>query len=255
MNVLQRPSRVISQAEWQIRRDLAACYRLVALFGWDDLVATHLSARLPGEEAFLINPFGMLFEEITAANLVKVDADGEVLDDTPYSVNRAGFIIHSAIHMARPEVECVMHLHTRDGVAVSTLAEGILPLNQTAMLISKDIASHDYEGVAISLEERERLASDLGAKSLMLLRNHGTLAVGRSIPECFVSMYYLEMTCTVQVRTLSMGRPLHEAGAPVVDTVASFRDLHGAKMANDVYWPALLRKLDRSSPGYASRGR
>jgi ribulose-5-phosphate 4-epimerase/fuculose-1-phosphate aldolase len=243
----------ISEEEWQIRKDLAACYRLVAMFGWDDLIATHLSARIPGEEAFLINPFGLLFDEITAGNLVKVNAEGEKLTASPYPVNRAGFVIHSAVHLARPDVACVMHLHTKDGVAVSALREGLLPLNQTAMLLSNDMACHDFEGVALDFEERERLVADLGHKRLMILRNHGTLATGRSIADCFVSMYYLETSCSVQVRTLGMGRPLHDAGADVIQSVAAFRDRNTANMAEELYWPALLRKLDRVSPDYDSR--
>lgn len=253
LNVQRIVTDAISEEEWQIRKDLAACYRLVAMFGWDDLIATHLSARIPGEEAFLINPFGMLFEEITAANLVKVNAEGEKLSASPYPVNRAGFVIHSAVHLARPDVACVMHLHTKDGVAVAALSEGLLPLNQTAMLLSNDIAFHDFEGVALDFEERERLVADLGDKGLMILRNHGTLATGRSIADCFVSMYYLETSCTVQVRTLGMGRPLHDAGAAIVGSVAAFRDRNTAKMAEELYWPALLRKLDRNSPGYDTR--
>jgi ribulose-5-phosphate 4-epimerase/fuculose-1-phosphate aldolase len=238
-------------AERRIREDLAACYRLVALFGWDDMVATHISARLPGpEDAFLLNPFGMLFEEVTASSLIKINLDGDILSSTPYAVNKAGFVIHSAIHAAKPEAACVMHLHTKDGVAVSTLKEGLLPLNQAAMLISDDIAYHDYEGVAVDLDERERLAHDLGDKSLMLLRNHGTLATGPTIADCFSSMYFLETSCTIQVRTLSMGRPLHDAGADVVAKVSSMRSPTGSALARELQWPALLRKLDRIDPSY-----
>lgn len=235
----------IGAAEMAARRDLAACYRLVAMFGWDDLVATHISARVPGEESFLINPFGLLFEEITALSLVKVDLDGNVLRATPHSVNQAGFVIHSAVHAARPEAACVIHLHTKDGVAVSALEEGLLPLNQTAMLLSRDIAFHEYEGVAFNLEERDRLARDLGDKGLMLLRNHGTLAVGPSIADAFTSLYFLEWACTVQVRTLAMGRPLHDAEPAVIAGVASHRGPEGSTLARDLVWPALVRKLDR----------
>jgi ribulose-5-phosphate 4-epimerase/fuculose-1-phosphate aldolase len=254
LNVQRIDTRAITEEEWAIRRDLAACYRLVAMFGWDDLIATHLSARIPGEEeTFLINPFGMLFDEITAANLVKVNAEGEKLDASPYPVNRAGFVIHSAVHLARPDVGCVMHLHTRDGVAVATLEEGLLPLNQTAMLLSRDIAFHEFEGVALDIEERERLIADLGDKGLMILRNHGTLATGRSVADCFVSMYYLETSCSVQVRTLAMGRPLHNAEVDVIDGVAGFRDRNTANMAEELYWPALLRKVERQNPGFDTR--
>jgi ribulose-5-phosphate 4-epimerase/fuculose-1-phosphate aldolase len=245
-----RAVRPISAAEQAIRRDLAACYRLVALLGWDDLVATHISARLPDEEAFLLNPFGMLFEEVTASSLVKVDADGTILDPSPYAVNKAGFVIHSAIHQARHDAACVIHLHTRTGVAVSTLEEGLLPLNQTAMLISNDIAFHDYEGVATNLEERERLARDLGDKTLMLLRNHGTLALGPTIADAFTSIYFLEWACAVQVNTLGMGRPLHAAHPDAIASVAAARKPGPSALASDLVWPAMLRKVDRLSPGY-----
>ena len=235
-------------AEAALRQDLAAAYRLVAHFGWDDLVATHISVRLPHEDAFLINPFGMLFEEICPDDLVKVDMDGTVLAPTPWKVNKAGFVIHSAIHAARHDALCVIHLHTPDGVAVSMLEEGLLPLNQTAMLLAGDIAFHEFEGIAVDLAERERLARDLGDKSIMLLRNHGTLALGASIPEAFASMYFLETACTIQVRALGMGRPVHAAPVEAVRKVAAFRPEQGASLANDLIWPALLRKLDRLDP-------
>lgn len=243
-------ARPISAAEQEMRRDLAACYRLVALFGWDDLVATHISARLPDEDAFLLNPFGMLFEEVTASSLVKIDANGQILDPSPYEVNKAGFVIHSAIHQARHDAACVIHLHTRTGVAVSALEEGLLPLNQTAMLISNDIAFHEYEGVATNLGERERLARDLGDKNLMLLRNHGTLALGATIADAFTSIYFLEWACAVQVNTLGMGRPLHAADPDVIASVASGRQMGPTAFARDLVWPAMLRKVDRLSPGY-----
>jgi ribulose-5-phosphate 4-epimerase/fuculose-1-phosphate aldolase len=236
-----------SEAELQVRLDLAACYRLAAMYGWDDLVSTHLSVRVPGEETFLINPFGLLFEEITPASLVKVDMDGNILDDSPYKVNQAGFVIHSAVHAARPDVACVMHLHTRDGVAVSALEAGLLPLNQTAMFMSGGIAFHEYEGVALDLAERQRLADDLGDAMVMLLRNHGTLAVGRSIAECFTLMYHLERSCTIQVRTLGMGGPLHQPSPDAVAKVVGLGNNIGP-MAEAVVWPALLRKLDRDDP-------
>ena len=244
-----------SAAECAARHDLAAAYRLVAQFGWDDLLATHLSARVPGEEAFLINPIGLLFEEITASSLVKVNLQGEILQDTPHAINRAGFVIHSAVHGAREDACCVMHLHTRDGVAVSAVRGGLQPLNQTAMLVNGDIAFHAYEGVALDEAERTRLVADLGERNLMFLSNHGTLAVGPSIPEAFVQMYQLEWACTVQVRTLSMGLPLQAAAAEVVrKTQTQFppgKTEVGACYAKELVWPALLRKLDRIAPGYA----
>jgi ribulose-5-phosphate 4-epimerase/fuculose-1-phosphate aldolase len=239
--------------EAQIRRDLAACYRLIALFGWDDLVANHISARLPGpNEVFLINPYGMLFEEITASSLVKINAEGEILAPTAYPVNPAGFVIHSAVHQVREDAGCVIHLHTKDGVAVSMLEGGLLPLNQTAMVIADDIAFHEYEGVAVDLDERGRLQADLGDKNLMILRNHGTLTVGRSVAEAFVRTYFLEWACTVQVRALSMGGTLHPVSPEVVAKVSQ-RMQPGSMDAfsRQLVWPALLRKLERSNPGFA----
>ncbi|MDB5448130.1 MAG: class aldolase [Phenylobacterium sp.] len=241
----------ISAEEGHIRRDLAACYRLVAMFGWDDLVATHISARLPGaDEAFLINPFGMLFEEVTASSLVKISTDGEILAPTPHKVNAAGFTIHSAVHMAREDAGCVIHLHTRDGVAVSMIEDGVLPLNQTAMLVAGDIAFHEYEGVAVDLDERERLQRDLGDNHLMLLRNHGTLALGASVAEAFTRMYFLEWACSVQVRALGMGRPLHDPDPTVITKMGQRSPERSRSFADNLVWPALLRKLDRIDPSY-----
>jgi len=237
-----------ASSEADLRCDLAAAYRLIAHLGWDDLVATHISVRLPDHSGFLINPYGMLFEEIRPADLVKVDMDGKILSETNWSVNLAGFVIHSAIHQARPDVTCAMHLHTPDGIAVSMLEEGLLPLNQTAMLSAGGIAFHEFEGIAVELEERERLAADLGDKNLMILRNHGTLALGRTVAEAFTSMYFLETACTIQVRALGMGRPLHQVGGEVINKVAQFRPMAMAGVSNDLVWPAMLRKLDRLDP-------
>jgi ribulose-5-phosphate 4-epimerase/fuculose-1-phosphate aldolase len=237
--------------EAQLRRDLAAAYRLVAMKGWDDLVATHISVRVPGEEAFLINPFGMLFEEIRPADLVKVDLDGELLSPTNWGVNQAGFVIHSAIHAARHDVACAMHLHTADGIAVSMMDEGLLPLNQTAMLMAGRIAFHEFEGVALDLDERERLVADLGDKPAMILRNHGTLTVGETIAEAFTRMYYLETACTIQVRALGMGRPLHRVPGEVVDKVSALHDFSAREVGQNLVWPALLRKLDRLDPAWS----
>jgi ribulose-5-phosphate 4-epimerase/fuculose-1-phosphate aldolase len=234
--------------EAELRRDLAAAYRLVAHFGWDDLVATHISVRLPDHSGFLINPYGMLFEEIRPADLVKVDMDGRILSETNWSVNQAGFVIHSAIHQARPDVTCAMHLHTPDGIAVSMLEEGLLPLNQTAMLSAGAIAFHEFEGIAVDLDERERLAADLGDRDLMILRNHGTLTLGRTVAEAFTSMYFLETACTIQVRALGMGRPIHPVRDEAISKVAQFRPMAGASVSNDLVWPAMLRKLDRLDP-------
>lgn len=245
----------IQTTEADLRRDLAAAYRLVALFGWDDLVATHISVRLPEPNAFLINPFGMLFDEIRPADLVKVDLDGNVLSPTPWKVNHAGFVIHSAIHAAREDAHCAVHLHTLDGVAVSTLEEGLLPLNQTAMLVASHLAFHAYEGVANNLEERARLVADLGPKNAMFLRNHGTLTVGRTIAEAFTAMYYLETACSIQVRALGMGRPLSPVAPEVIASVAQFAPMGGLEIvARDLVWPALLRKLDRVDPDWRGEG-
>jgi ribulose-5-phosphate 4-epimerase/fuculose-1-phosphate aldolase len=237
-------------AEAALRVDLAAAYRLVALFGWDDLVATHISVRLPEENAFLINPFGMLFEEIRPADLIKVDMDGKILSPTDWSVNAAAFCIHSAIHGARHDALCAMHLHTLDGVAVSMLEEGLLPLNQTAMLVAGDIAFHEYEGIAVNLDERARLVADLGAKNAMLLRNHGTLTVGGSIADAFFTMYLLETACTIQVRALGMGREVHPPAKEVADRVATLKTGLPNGVAQNLVWPALLRKLDRLDPAW-----
>ena len=238
--------------EATLRRDLAAAYRLVALFGWDDLVATHISVRLPGEEnAFLINPFGMLFEEIRPQDLIKVDLEGNVLSPTQWPINIAGFVIHSAIHAARHDVTCAMHLHTPDGIAVSMLEEGLLPLNQTAMLLAGDIAFHEFEGIATEVDERERLVADLGEKNAMFLRNHGTLTLGRTIAQAFTAMYFLETACTIQVKALGMGRAIHPVGQEVVEKVAGqFRMMGSAGLAENLVWPAMLRKLDRIAPGW-----
>ncbi len=196
----------MTEAEWNQRVNLAACYRLVALYGWDDLVDTHISARVPGpEHHFLINPYGLMFDEITASSLVKVDLDGNQLTKSDYSINPAGFTIHSAIHEVREDAGCVLHLHTPDGTAVSSCMEGLLPLNQTAQLVTHDLAYHDYEGIALDHDERPRLQSDLGDKNHMLLRNHGTLTVGRSVASAFERMYHLERACTMQVRTRMLG--------------------------------------------------
>ncbi len=253
LTISGRPIEAMDADEARIRRDLAACYRLVALYGWDDLVATHISARVPGEgEQFLINPFGMLFEEVTASSLVKINSEGDILAPTPHQVNAAGFTIHSAVHMAREDAGCVIHLHSRDGVAVSMLEEGLLPLNQTAMTIAPDIAFHEYEGAALDLDERERLQADLGTRNLMLLRNHGTLTLGRSVAEAFTRCYFLEMSCTMQIRAMSTGRPLHHADPEVVaKTGNALKGDSIDRFSRGLVWPALLRKLDRIDPSYA----
>src|SRR6476646_5051479 len=197
----------MSPEERQIRTDLAAAYRAVAMYGWDDLVFTHISARVPGpEHHFLINPYGMLFEEITASSLVKVDLDGAIVAPTEYYINPAGFTIHSAIHAAREDALCVMHLHTDAGVGVAAQKGGLLPLTQNSLLVIPNLAYHGYEGVALNFDERERLVADLGDKKLMLLRNHGTLSVGVNAADAFVGIFFLERACAQQVNALSVGR-------------------------------------------------
>src|SRR5881392_3388348 len=208
----------VSKEEWDARVNLAAAYRLVALYGWDDLVFTHISARIPGpEHHFLINPYGLMFEEITASSLVKIDLKGEKVGASPYPVNPAGFTIHSAVHEVREDAGCVMHLHTPDGTAVSTSKEGLLPLNQTAQLVMPDLAYHDYEGVALDHDERPRLQNDLGNKNHMLLRNHGTLTVGRSVASAFERMFHLERACTMQVRTRMLGPTAYPVEQAVIE--------------------------------------
>jgi ribulose-5-phosphate 4-epimerase/fuculose-1-phosphate aldolase len=240
----------VSADEWAIRVDLAAAYRLVAHYGWDDLIFTHISARIPGpEHHFLINPYGMMFEEITASSLVKIDLDGNIVEPTPYHVNPAGFTIHSAVHAAREDAHCVLHLHTTAGVAVSAQKNGLLPLNQTAMLVTSDLAYHEYEGVALDHDERPRLVADLGAKSVMLLRNHGTLSVGPTVAAAFLSMYFLERACATQVATLAGNVEIHWA-APEVQALVARQAEYGRNQLDTLAWTPLLRLLDRKDPSF-----
>jgi ribulose-5-phosphate 4-epimerase/fuculose-1-phosphate aldolase len=243
----------IAPGEWEARVDLAAAYRLVALYGWDDLIFTHLSARVPGpEHHFLINPYNMMFEEITASSLVKIDVDGQPVGSSTYPVNPAGFTIHSAIHMARDDAAAVMHLHTPDGQAVSAMEFGLLPHTQTSMIAGGDVAYHDYEGIATDLEERERLVQDIGTKNAMILRNHGTLTVGNSVAACFLRLYFLERACEAQVKMLSAGREnLNTPPQGTPEKVAVQAAPGGMGMvAERLAWPALLRKLDRIDPSF-----
>lgn len=235
-----------------VRRDLAAAYRLIALFGWDDHVATHMSARLP-DGSFLLNPFGSTFDEITASSLMQVSMDGEVIAPPGTPLNPAGYTIHSGVLTGRPDVGAVIHLHTRDGVAVSATRDGLLPLNQTALTIYHDIAYHDFEGVASDLEERERLQADLGSKNILILRNHGTLAVGGSVGAAFARIYMLEWACATQVRTLAMGRELNLPSPEVVAKMGEQMAGGFAEgFAQHVFWPAMLRKAERACPGFDS---
>ena len=236
--------------ERRLRIDLAAAYRLAALFGWDDLLATHMSVRLPGpEHHFLINPLGWLFEEITASSLVKIDMDGNKVDDTPHEINPAGFTIHSAVHSAREDARCVIHLHTVNGVAVSSQEHGLLPINQSAMLMNGRLAYHDFEGIAFNHDERPRLVADLGDKDAMILRNHGTLAVGTSVAEAFQMIYFLERACAIQVAAMAGGTSVRTPGEEIQKVVAGQVSSFG-DVADRLLWPALLRRLDRQNPGY-----
>jgi len=242
----------VSAGEWAIRVDLAAAYRLVAYYGWDDLIFTHLSARVPGpEHHFLLNPYQLMFEEVTASSLVKVDVDGNPVGPTPFITNPAGFTIHSAVHMARDDAQAVMHLHTPAGQAVSAHEDGLLPLTQTAMLVLGDLAFHDYEGVAVDHDERTRIVADLGNKGAMLLRNHGTLCVGGNVGECFVKLYFLERACEAQIMALSAGDRLNRPPQGAAE-LAGQQGGVGLKMAaNLLAWPALLRKAHRLDPCFA----
>ncbi|ACL94724.1 class II aldolase/adducin family protein [Caulobacter vibrioides] len=242
----------VSEAEWQARVDLAALYRLVALHGWDDMIFTHISARIPGpEHHFLINPYGMFFGEITASSLVKVDLEGNVIDKTPYYINPAGFTIHSAVHAAREDAHYVMHLHSDQGVAVSAHKEGLLPLTQHSLIVLPQLAYHDYEGIALNLEERERIVADLGQKKLLMLRNHGTLSVGATAAECWLGMFFLERACAQQVMALSIGRDNVLLAPEAAQDEVRKQIGMGMGMIGGLAWPGCLRKLDRESPGYA----
>lgn len=237
--------------EQRLRADLAACYRLVALYGWDDLIFTHISARVPGpEHHFLINPYGMMFHEITAASLVKVDLYGRKVEPSAYEVNPAGFTIHSAIHSARADAACVLHVHSVNGVAVSAQESGLLPLSQHAMFVLGSLGYHDYEGVALEADEKPRLVRDLGNRRNLILRNHGLLTVGRSVAEAFVAMYFLETACMIQVRAQSGGGGLRCIGPHILQGGDSQWDTVTRGAGGGLAWPALLRMVDTRSPGY-----
>lgn len=246
----------VSAEEWKLRLELAATYRLCAMHGWTDLVFTHISARLPdenGEERFLINPYGVLFDEMTASALVKIDLNGAIKQDTPYFINPAGFTIHSAVHSAREDAGCVIHVHTPYGIAVSVQKDGLRRYSQFSMQVQDDLAYHDYEGIALDLEERERLIADLGGHSLMMLRNHGTLTLGQNCAIAFLRMYFLENACKTQILAQavgsedrlneepeSMGKRVYQQGASAF--------VKG--LGDNLIWPGLMRKLARTNPGF-----
>jgi ribulose-5-phosphate 4-epimerase/fuculose-1-phosphate aldolase len=243
----------VSPEEWAVRVELAACYRLVALHRWDDLIFTHISAKVPGpEKHFLINPYGQLFEEINASSLVKIDLDGNAVSESRYPVNPAGFVIHSAIHEARADAKCVLHLHTPQGLAVSAQKHGLLPLTQTAMTLSGAVAYHDYEGIAVDLSERARLVRDLGDKSVMILRNHGTLTVGETVADAFIRMYFLERACEAQVLALRGGAEINHPPEGTPERTAEQGAVGLTYIGRALAWPALLRKLDRIDPSFRS---
>jgi ribulose-5-phosphate 4-epimerase/fuculose-1-phosphate aldolase len=250
----QLPSRrnEVSPEEWQTRVDLAAAYRLVALFKWDDLVFTHISARVPGRhDEFLINPYGLMFDEMTASSLVRIDLQGNKLDESPFPVNPAGFTIHSAVHSARHDAQCVLHVHALNGIAVSAQEGGVLPLSQQSIFVLSDLAYHGYEGVALRDDEKPRLVADLGDKTFLMLRNHGLLTVGATIPDAFLAMYLFETVCTIQVRAQSGGGPLTRVDPRIIDGAKSQMKAATAGQGGGVLaWPGLLRRLDRVNPGY-----
>jgi len=242
---------LVSPAEWQARIDLAAAYRLVALYGWDDLIFTHISMRVPGpEHHFLINPYGMFFEEITASSLVKVDLNGNKVMDSPHPVNPAGFTIHSAVHAARDDALCVMHTHSLDGVAVSAQKNGVLPISQQSTFVLASLGYHGYEGVALRDDEKPRLVNDLGSNSFLMLRNHGLLTVGKSPAEAFLAMYIFEATCRIQLRAMSGGSELTQIDDDILKGSVAAVNQVMLGMGSALAWPALLRKLDRKNPGY-----
>ncbi len=251
---LHIPSRrsTVSDVEWQTRVDLAAAYRLVAMFGWDDLVYTHISARVPGSDHhFLINPYGLMFDEITASSLVKIDEQGHKLDDSPFDVNPAGFTIHSAVHNARHDAGCVLHVHSVNGVAVSAQKDGVLPLSQHSIFVLSSLAYHDYEGVALRDDEKPRLVADLGDKTHLMLRNHGLLTVGATIADAFAAMYMFETVCMIQVRAQAGGGPLITVDPAIIAGAREqMRVVRRGLSTQELVWPGLLRRLDRRLPGY-----
>ena len=246
----------VSDAEWALRVQLAATYRLCTMHGWTDLVFTHISARLPdedGEHRFLINPYGVMFDEMTASALVKIDTEGKICQDTPYFINPAGFTIHSAVHLAREDAGCVIHVHTPYGMAVSAQKKGLRRYTQMSMQVYDDLAYHDYEGIALELDERERIVNDLGSKSLLMLRNHGTLTLGPTCGTAFLRMYFLENACKAQIFAQSVGGEEHLIEEP--EAMGNKVYMQGAAafvpgMGDNLVWPGLMRKLERTNPGY-----
>jgi len=242
---------MVSAEEWQLRVDLAACYRLVALYGWSDLIFTHISARIPGpEHHFLINPYGLMFDEITASSLVKVDMQCNKLIESPYPVNPAGFVIHSSVHAAREDVQCVLHTHTRAGVAVSAQKNGVLPISQQSTFVLASLAYHGYEGVAFRDEEKPRLQADLGQANFLMLRNHGLLTCGKTIADAFLAMYTFEAACKIQIDAQAGGGELTQVHPQILTGVAQAMKVQTGGLGGAFVWPSLIRKLDRTDPSY-----
>jgi len=243
----------VSDVEWQIRVDLAACYRLMVMHNWDDLIHTHISARIPGTEHILINAFGLAFEEVTASNLVKIDINGNIIDkNSPFEINPAGFTIHSAVHEVRHDDICAMHVHTNETIAVASLEEGLLPLSQYSMFALASLSYHNYEGLAVNADEKLRLQSDLGAANFMLLRNHGALTMGKTIGDAFMHMYDLTRACQIQLQVMATNMKPIYAPQSIVDNIkAQASIVHTGKTGGEIAWPAMLRRVYRAYPDFA----
>ncbi|WP_440055097.1 class II aldolase/adducin family protein [Pseudoalteromonas sp. T1lg65] len=242
----------VSEQEWQLRVDLAACYRLVEHFRWGDLIYTHMSARLPGTDQYLVNAFGLAFDEVTASNLVKVDLQGNVLDDTPFAINPAGFTIHSAIHEVREDAHCVIHLHTKETVAVASLECGLLPLSQHSMFSLPSLSYHGYEGLAVNADEKARLQQDLGDTNHMLLVNHGGLTVGPTVGDAFMRFYDLQRACEIQVAIQATGQKAVPVPQPIIENIYNqAKVVHSGSTGGQLAWPAMLRKAYRLDPSFA----
>lgn len=240
----------VSPEEWALRVDLAACYRLVALYGWDDLIFTHISAKVPGTHDFLINPYGLTFDEVTASNLVRVDLQGNKTLESEYDINPAGYTIHSAIHEVREDAGCVLHTHTREGVAVAAQKDGLLPISQQASIVLHSLAYHDYEGIAMNPDEKGRLQQHLGSARHLMLRNHGLLTVGATVPDAFMAMYTFQRACEIQVLAQGNGAELVHIPQSVLDTVPRYVQAVTRGAGSALSWPALLRRLDRHDVSY-----
>lgn len=241
---------LVSPEEWALRVDLAACYRLVAHFGWDDLVFTHISAKIPDGHDFLINPYGLMFDEITASNLVRVDLHGNKTLESPYEINPAGYTIHSAIHEGREDAGCVLHTHTMAGIAVSCQKQGLLPISQQASIVVQSLSYHDYEGIAMNPDEKSRLQRNLGTSRHFMLRNHGLLTVGRTVPDAFLAMFTFQRACEIQVLAQGNGAELLHIPSNVLDTVPEYSRAVMRGAGSGLTWPALLRRLDRIDTSY-----